>query len=97
MKSQGIGTLSCIRGLLKVEDPFFGRMNPNHLCHNRVKHRSDRYIGYMGETLETLYFMRNSERLGERFGVKSGESDQGSQGSQSGNLNVVHTLCRLYV
>ena len=25
--------------------------------------RADRYIGYMGETLETLYFMKNAERL----------------------------------
>lgn len=25
--------------------------------------RSDRYIGYMGETLETLYFMKNANRL----------------------------------
>ena len=25
--------------------------------------RSDRYIGYMGETLETLYFMKNMDRL----------------------------------
>ena len=25
--------------------------------------RADRYIGYMGETLETLYFMRNTDRL----------------------------------
>lgn len=25
--------------------------------------RSDRYIGYMGETLETLYFMKNRDRL----------------------------------
>lgn len=25
--------------------------------------RSDRYIGYMGETLETLYFMKNKDRL----------------------------------
>lgn len=25
--------------------------------------RSDRYIGYMGETLETLYFMKNADRL----------------------------------
>lgn len=25
--------------------------------------RSDRYIGYMGEALETLYFMKNAERL----------------------------------
>lgn len=27
------------------------------------KARKDRYIGYMGETLETLYFMANSDRL----------------------------------
>ena len=40
--------------------------------------RSDRYIGYMAETLETLYFISNSEKNG-------------------GRLNVVHTLCRLYV
>ena len=40
--------------------------------------RSDRYIGYMAETLETLYFMKNSDRF-------------------DGKLNVVHTLCRLYV
>ena len=26
-------------------------------------YRSDRYIGYMGETLETLYFMRNAHKL----------------------------------
>ena len=25
--------------------------------------RSDRYIGYLGETLETLYFMKNADRL----------------------------------
>ena len=25
--------------------------------------RADRYIGYMGETLETLYFMKNAEIL----------------------------------
>lgn len=25
--------------------------------------RNDRYIGYMGETLETLYFMRNADKL----------------------------------
>lgn len=41
------------------------------------KNRSDRYIGYMTETLETLYFMKNSESFG-------------------GNLNIVHTFCRLY-
>ena len=40
--------------------------------------RSERYIGYMAETLETLYFIKNSDKLG-------------------GRLNVVHTLCRLYV
>ncbi|MBQ9361046.1 MAG: DUF4422 domain-containing protein [Lachnospiraceae bacterium] len=27
--------------------------------------RSDRYIGYIGETLETLYFMKNADRLNE--------------------------------
>lgn len=27
------------------------------------RERSDRYIGYMGETLETLYFMKNADRL----------------------------------
>ena len=27
------------------------------------KDRSDRYIGYMGETLETLYYIRNRDRL----------------------------------
>ena len=27
------------------------------------KNRRDRYIGYMGETLETLYFIKNAERL----------------------------------
>ena len=43
-----------------------------------AKNRSERYIGYMAETLETLYFMKNSERFG-------------------GKMNVVHTLCRLYV
>ena len=44
--------------------------------------RSERYIGYMAETLETLYFMKNSDKFSDRFG---------------GKLNVVHTLCRLYV
>ena len=43
-----------------------------------AKNRSERYIGYMAETLETLYFIKNCERNG-------------------GELNVVHTLCRLYV
>lgn len=41
------------------------------------KKRSDRYIGYIAETLETLYFMKNSDKF-------------------CGNLNVVHTFCRLY-
>lgn len=45
-----------------------------------AKNRSERYIGYMAETLETLYFIKNSERF--KYG---------------GNMNVVHTLCRLYV
>ena len=44
------------------------------------KNRSDRYIGYMAETLETLYFYFNSER-NERNG---------------GKLNIVHTVCKLY-
>ena len=38
------------------------------------KDRADRYIGYMGETLETLYFIKNRKKL-----------------------NVVHTVCKLYV
>ncbi len=29
----------------------------------RGSERADRYIGYMGETLETLYFMANSNKL----------------------------------
>lgn len=29
----------------------------------QAKDRSDRYIGYMGETLETLYFMKNADKL----------------------------------
>ncbi len=29
----------------------------------RGNERADRYIGYMGETLETLYFMKNADRL----------------------------------
>ena len=33
------------------------------------KNRSDRYIGYMAETLETLYFMRNSERNGGHLNI----------------------------
>ena len=48
-----------------------------------ASNRSERYIGYMAETLETLYFMRNSERL--------------EFGGRRGSMNVVHTLCRLYV
>ena len=47
-----------------------------------AKNRSERYIGYMAETLETLYFIKNSDKFNDRFG---------------GKLNVVHTLCRLYV
>ena len=41
------------------------------------------------ETLETLYFMKNSEWL--KFGGESSKS------GKSGSLNIVHTLCRLYV
>lgn len=43
-----------------------------------AKNRAQRYIGYMAETLETLYFIKNSDKFG-------------------GKLNVVHTLCKLYV
>lgn len=30
---------------------------------NPTGERSDRYIGYMGETLETIYFMHNKDKL----------------------------------
>ncbi len=53
------------------------------------KNRSERYIGYMAETLETLYFMRNSDRL--KYGGENGKN------GKNGALNIVHTLCRLYV
>lgn len=53
------------------------------------KNRSERYIGYMAETLETLYFMRNSDRL--KYGGENGKN------GKSGSLNIVHTLCKLYV
>ena len=33
------------------------------------KNRSDRYIGYMAETLETLYFMKNSDKFGGKLNV----------------------------
>ena len=33
------------------------------------KNRSERYIGYMAETLETLYFYYNSERFGGKLNV----------------------------
>ena len=48
--------------------------------------RSERYIGYMAETLETLYFMKNSDKFSDKFSDRFG-----------GKLNIVHTLCRLYV
>ena len=55
------------------------------------KNRFDRYIGYIAETLETLYFMRNSEKSGcEKYGDSAGDS-------LGKKLNIVHTLCRLYV
>ena len=75
-----------IESLLRSHDRYQG-------C-DWVKYRSTRYIGYMAETLETLYFMRNSERFNERFG---GENGKGCKSGMSLNLNVVQTLCRLYV
>lgn len=33
------------------------------LSQPKGRDREDRYIGYMGETLETIYFMKNAERL----------------------------------
>ena len=33
------------------------------------KNRSDRYIGYMAETLETLYFMKNSDKFSGKLNV----------------------------
>ncbi|MBR0171334.1 MAG: DUF4422 domain-containing protein [Lachnospiraceae bacterium] len=33
------------------------------LSNPKGSERADRYIGYMGETLETLYFMKNADRL----------------------------------
>ena len=33
------------------------------LSNPKGSERADRYIGYMGESLETLYFMKNAERL----------------------------------
>ena len=34
-----------------------------HLSEPKGWERKDRYIGYMGETLETLYFMYNRDKL----------------------------------
>ena len=34
-----------------------------------AKSRSDRYIGYMAETLETLYFMKNAEKFGGKLNI----------------------------
>ena len=33
------------------------------------KNRSDRYIGYMAETLETLYFMKNADKFGGKLNI----------------------------
>ena len=33
------------------------------------KNRSDRYIGYMAETLETLYFIKNSDKFGGKLNI----------------------------
>jgi len=38
-------------------------MRTEELSIPKGSERSDRYLGYMGETLETLYFMKNAERL----------------------------------
>ena len=33
------------------------------------KNRSDRYIGYLAETLETLYFIKNSDKFGGKLNI----------------------------
>ena len=33
------------------------------LSYPKGSERADRYIGYMGETLETLYFIKNADKL----------------------------------
>lgn len=38
-------------------------MRTEELSVPKGSERSDRYIGYMGETLETLYFMKNADKL----------------------------------
>lgn len=38
-------------------------MRTEELSVPKGSQRADRYIGYMGETLETLYFMKNADRL----------------------------------
>lgn len=38
-------------------------MRTEELSVPRGSERSDRYLGYMGETLETLYFMKNADKL----------------------------------
>ena len=38
-------------------------MRTEELSIPRGNERSDRYLGYMGETLETLYFLKNADRL----------------------------------
>lgn len=41
--------------------PILARVE--ELSEPKGSERSDRYIGYMGETLETLYFMHNADKL----------------------------------
>lgn len=38
-------------------------MRTEELSVPKGSERRDRYLGYMGETLLTLYFMKNAERL----------------------------------
>lgn len=41
--------------------PILARVE--ELSEPKGNERADRYIGYMGETLETLYFMYNADKL----------------------------------
>ncbi|MCR4746712.1 MAG: DUF4422 domain-containing protein [Lachnospiraceae bacterium] len=52
---------SVLRGYCEWLFPILERTEA--LSEPKGGERADRYIGYMGETLETLYFMRNAERL----------------------------------
>ena len=42
---------------------------PEELSVPKGSERADRYFGYMAETLETLYFFKNSERNGGKLNV----------------------------